>query len=83
MSGKSGKTVTNTGTNNQGDRYTSYSDGGYAYSNTSRSSYYKPTEGPGFYRSGPGGSQASGGVPYSTSYNYNKDTSNTQYRNKK
>ena len=78
MSGKgSGKSVSNNGTNSQGDSYTSYTDGGYAYKNSSGSSYYRPSEGAGFYNSGPNGTQSSGGQPYTTSYNYNKGTSNT------
>ena len=39
------------------------------------------SEGSGFYKSGSGGTQASGGVPYTTTYNYNKGTSNTKYKN--
>jgi len=63
------KTVTGGGTNSQGNSYTTYSGGGYRYSNTpssgqpSGSSYYAPTGGTsGFYTQNGG---ASGGG-YST-----------------
>merc|ERR1711962_541002 len=75
-----GKSVNNSGTNSSGSSYTSYNDGGYAYKNPGGSSYYSPNKGAGLYKSGPSGSQASVGVPYTTSYNYNKGTSNTYYK---
>merc|ERR1712227_895144 len=76
----SGKSVSYQGTNQGGSNYTSYSDGGYRYSNPSGSSYYNTGSGHGFYNSGSQGTQASGGTPYSTHYNYNQDTSSTNYK---
>ena len=44
-----GRQVTNSGTNNGGSSYTSYSGGGYSYSNPSGSRYYNTGSGHGFY----------------------------------
>ena len=43
------KEQSNSGTNSSGSSYTSYSDGGYRYSNPSGSSYYNTGSGHGFY----------------------------------
>merc|ERR1712227_1171977 len=57
-----GRQVTNSGTNNGGSSYTSYSGGGYSYSNPSGSRYYNTGSGHGFYNSGSSGTKSSGGV---------------------
>merc|ERR1712192_330971 len=53
--GGSGKSVTSSGTNGQGNTYTNYSDGGYRYSNSSGSSYYDTGKGHSFYNRAPRG----------------------------
>merc|ERR1712133_84376 len=75
-----GKQVTYSGTNSQGSSYSSYSDGGYRYSNASGSSYYNTGNGHSFYNSGPSGSQGSGGVPYTPHTNHNAGYSTTSYK---
>merc|ERR1711953_994243 len=61
MSGKGGREVSNTGTNNQGNDYRSYSDGAYSYRNTGNdgtttsSTYYNTGSGYAFYESKTGG----------------------------
>ncbi|KAK7688976.1 hypothetical protein QCA50_007667 [Cerrena zonata] len=61
MSGKS-YTVTNSGTNSQGNHYCSRTDNnsgnsGYHYSNSNGSYYYQNTNGSTYYNSGTGYSQ--------------------------
>ena len=70
--GNSGRQVTGQSVNNQGNSYTQYSDGAYAYKNESGSSYYNTGSGHGFYTSPSQGTQASNGQSYSTHYNYNQ-----------
>ena len=78
-----GREVTNTGTNSSGAEYRSFSDGSYTYRNSDGSRYFNTGSGHDFFKSGPDGSQASGGVPYTRHTNHNQGTSSTKYKGSK
>merc|ERR1712038_523705 len=59
--------VTGSGTNSQGNDFTSY-DSGFYYKNANGSRYFNDGSGHGFYKSPPGGTASSGGQPYQSHF---------------
>merc|ERR1711874_413624 len=79
--GSGGKSCTNAGTNNSGNSYRAYSDGGYSYSNkgssgNTTSSYYNTGSGHSFY------SSKSGGYNCHTNHNTGTSTYSSNAKNR-